>query len=230
MVTWPYPDDPATEAASTFADLIRQASDEHLLDRVVPTYDISRYEVGPAAEGLFFSLLCTMVRDVRPYLNDAASLIALSIAARAVFRRMRSMLTERQPYSPAWAPDYQPLPEAFRPVFSEPIIIGLCYAHFSECYGTGLRVSIDAVSRSPDPQFLSASHPSGAERYTVRIWTGQTSFVYMTDGHGEAIEHFKIRGRTMEALPIPNWFDESDFQAPAPSKRTFYEQSHAALD
>ncbi len=228
--TWPYPDESNTDSASAFVNLVQQACDEHLSGVVPITYAVSSYEVGPAASGLFVSFLCTIVRDIRPYLDDAANQVALSAAARAVYRLTRRMVTDRRPYPPDWANNHPVSPDDFRPVFSEPMIVGLCYSHFTDNYSDNTRITIDSVCRSPYPEFMSASHPGGGERYTIRIWTGQTSYIYSVDGKGEALDHLKIRGRLMEALRIPNWFDAPEFNAPAPSERAFFEQSKFSVD
>jgi hypothetical protein len=190
------------------AAMVRAAAQEAFPPGLTPNLQLSGYHIGPMATGLTVQIICTAYENVRPYLNDGATLIAIGQFARAAIRVCRAryrQLSEdhRDEFHPAVR--YKD----WTPVLSEPMILGLCYQHFADTHANPKqRVSIDSRVRSDFPEMSSASHPGGMETYVVRFWTGQTSYVYVVDSFGRPIEHFTIRGRDLVSLPLPSWFDD----------------------
>src|SRR5699024_9346583 len=86
-------------------------------------------------------------------------------------------------------------------MLSEPLVVGLCYEHFANTYmRESHRIKIDRSFRSKSPDYSSAGHPGGEGFYTIRIWTGTASYMYVVDCFGEPIDHLMLRGREMKQL------------------------------
>ena len=167
----------------------------------------SAYHVGPMAQGLTVQMLFTAYEAVAPIATDVATWMAIGQFAHQAINRSRSLLrryieqrgSKVDNYSNAYLDD--------RIVVSQPLIQGLCVDHFMKNYSAPKqRVSIDATSRSPYPGIVWAGRPDASVIYTVRVWTGQTSYIYVIDGEGTPVEHFKVRGSDMTSLPLPEWY------------------------
>lgn len=176
------------------------------------------YHVGPMAQGPTIQMLFTAYEDIRPIVNDTASWLAVGGFALLVVNRTRALLrrfiadhgAEVTPYPGVYLRDDQI-------VLSQPLIQGLCFQHFMKAYGDPKqRVSTDVIARSPYEGIVWAGRPDGSMVYTVRIRTGQTSYVYVIDGRGDPIDHFSIRGSTLTSLPMPDWVEDPRSSAVPP--------------
>lgn len=169
------------------------------------------YHVGPMAQGPTIQMLFTAYESIHPIAEDVATWIAIGDFARLVFTRTRSML-RRRISEQGTAFDDDTYPGAYLSaeiVISQPLIQGLCFNHFISTYGNAKqRVSMDVSARSPYEGIVWAGRPDSSMTYTVRVWTGQSSYVYVVDGRGKPVEHFRIRGGEFTSLPLPDWYDE----------------------
>lgn len=208
VVPWPS-EESLEEAVHEISQLVTEVVKENLHDIRCQKTTVSCYQVGPAATGLIVHYLCTIYRDVRPFLNDGASLIAWAGLAVALYRRLRVYWQQRRRDMPYDL--YQTranLVGTLSPLFSEPMVLGLCYRHCAQSYSESIK-DISIYDRSALRVFSSASHPGGDEIYTVRIWTlKRRCYVYVVDSRGSPIEHFLISGKTFQPLDLPRWFND----------------------
>ncbi len=170
----------------------------------------SGYHVGPMAQGLTYQMIFTAVENVQTVVDTAASWIEVGAFAILVIKYARDALRRRIKETGAEIDPSMTMHVYLRDdaiVLSQSMIRGLCEHHFDSTYGRSHKtVSADVTSRSPDPEIVWAGRPNESIVYVVRIWTGQTSYVYVVDGRGKPIEHISIRGRKLASLPLPDWF------------------------
>lgn len=167
------------------------------------------YHVGPMAQGPTIQMLFTAYEDIRPILHDASAWLAIGGFATYVVKRTRAMLRRLISEQGAEVEGYSGIYLDDQVILSQPLIQGMCFGHFMTTHGDPKqRVSMDANGRSPFDGIVWAGRPDPSMIYTVRIWTGQTSYIYIVDGCGDPVEHFSIRGSEFTSLRMPNWYDE----------------------
>jgi hypothetical protein len=163
------------------------------------------YKVGPDAQGPTVQMLFTAYEDVRPLVHDIAAWITIGAFARLAIRRVRAALRQLISEQGAEINGYG-IYLGDEVVVSQPLVQGLCVKHYTETQsGPDQIMSMDISSRSPYESIVWAGSPDSSILYTVRIWTGRTSFVYLVDGRGKPVEHFSIKERTFTKLAMPQW-------------------------
>lgn len=187
-------------------DMIAEVAQETLPSEIKAHVRGSAYHVGPMAQGPTIQMLFTAYENIMPVATDIAVWIAIGQFARVTMRRTRAILRRFIAEQGAEIEGYRGIYLNDRVVVSQPLIQGLCVEHFSTMYEAAKdRISIDVNARSPYPGIVWAGRPDRSMVYTVRLWAGKTSYVYIIDGEGKPIEHFMTRGVKFAAFPLPDW-------------------------
>lgn len=167
-----------------FTALVAEAAEDMVSTAASRGLEARRYEVGPAAGGLP-ELVVRVLEDARPVLEDGALLWAIGQAAHACLRRFRGLIDRLDVRY--WGNE-TPLR------FTEPMLLGLCYAHVRDTYHPRAVIEMESHVRVPS-EFSSPAHPTGGERYLVRARIGRRSYFYSLDSHATVTEHFLRTGR-----------------------------------
>lgn len=197
------PGSPEEKLAREFLDSLSNLVAESTAD-LVPVGASSNpqprpYETGPAAGGLP-QVIVTVMHDARPILEDAALLWTLGQAAQVCLRRFGALLDRLK---------VRYWDQSSSLVFTEPMILGLCYAHIRDTYHPRANILLESHVRSAFPGYFDPEHPGGGEYYLVRATVGRKSYVYAVNSHADVTDHYLIEGTQLTMLPLPNWRDES---------------------
>lgn len=153
------------------------------------------YATGPAAEG-WPMYLVTLLRDVRPYLEDGALLWTLGQAVHALLLKVRSWEGLRLPAGESAL------------TFTEPMLLALIYVHVRSSYHPRANVVLESHVRTDFPGYGEPEHPGCIEHYLIRAKVGHRSYVYQVDSHAIVTEHYRLSGATMTPLPLPSWYED----------------------
>ena len=113
-------------------------------------------------------------------------------------------------------------------VFTAPIIQAVCLAHAQEQYSPFSKFRVASYVRHH--MHGTASHPSGEERYTVRIAAGKRAYYYVVNGRLTPFEHFTTEGKRLEPLPLPDFFDYLDDLSPGTGQVTIFDEIKGTSD
>jgi len=210
VVFWPYGEGEYRHLGYSVGGEIKDAVlNEIEIDKDASSYrDIrpSRYQIGPTAEW-FPTYILTFYENVRPLINDGASLIGWAdLVVRAVSgaRRWSEGTRVQLPENASVAMSDR----LSRPLLSIPAIEALCFKHLRDNYHPRARVLISSSTRSTYEPYGSAQHPSGHETHTIQLDVGKSTYVYIVDSRGMPIEHYRLKKSRLEPLTLPDWFHE----------------------
>lgn len=162
------------------------------------------YQIGPTAEWrptflLTFEMLGSDV------LQAGASLVQIAQGVLAAARKIRQWNEEKSNES-----DTLEVSNAFAPVFSLPVIIGMCLDHYQDHHAPLQGLAIDSHARVSN-MYGGVGHPAGVETYTISIKSSVRTLVYVVDAYGDSNDHYEIRNGQVLPLPLPNWLDRQHF-------------------
>lgn len=188
----------ARDFLDSLASLVAESTVSLIPSGASPNPEPRPYETGPAAEGLP-QVIVTVMQDARPWLEDGALLWTLGQAALACLRRFGALVDRLNVRY--WGPG-SPL------IFTEPMILGLCYAHVRNTYHPRANIVLESYVRNAFIGYDDPEHPSGGEYYLVRARVGRKSYVFAVNSYADVTDHYLLEGAEITMLPLPNWREE----------------------
>lgn len=88
-------------------------------------------------------------------------------------------------------------------------IEAMCLFHAHQnYYDASIQPQIEVQSSTRGEPRGSARIPAPIVQYTIDITIGHAHYIYVMRADGRPVEHFVLKGETMEGLDVPDWFEE----------------------
>ena len=170
------------------AAAVAEAASDYLPVASVP--EPRPYETGPPAQSWPQYLI--ELYEARPFLEHGTMLYAAGQAGVAIGKRVLKLFADRNVNPPI---------SGVPVVFTEPVILGICYAHVRDNYHPRASIALSSYVRTDHPDCASPEHPSGGEVYVVQTRVGRRTYVYQISSTGICTDRSMIEGGHPAASP-----------------------------
>lgn len=164
-----------------------------------------RYQIGPAAQGLFYDWIVTIWEN-RENIAYAKVGIDAVLATYKISTMARKKLR-------TWSETLDNPPSEVQLAFPPAAIANLCSFHARTTYdrlGTPIQTSWYPLTEEFYGGYQSPAHPTANMEYLVTVSCPEIEFTYRVDGTAQVSAHHVKDGPLTTALPIPLLLPDED--------------------